>query len=161
MAGRHGHPERGQAMVEFALVLPLLLILLVGIIEFGRLGSQVMLLRHGAYDLVRAAAVGASDVQMIERARRHAGQVLPGSAAESSWYETDPETGVTALVAQWSAGDRWVRVRVSPARSARDLGEPVRVLMQWRYRPIFVGWVVRGGAQFSAEAVGRTEHPPE
>ena len=30
-------PRQGQAMVEFALILPLLLLLLFGIIEFGRL----------------------------------------------------------------------------------------------------------------------------
>lgn len=37
MRGRHTSKDRGAAMIEFALVLPVLLMLLLGVIDFGRL----------------------------------------------------------------------------------------------------------------------------
>jgi hypothetical protein len=49
--------ERGASMVEFALLMPLLFLLLFGIIEFGWLYSQNLDVRHGAREGVRLAAV--------------------------------------------------------------------------------------------------------
>lgn len=49
--------DRGAQLVEFALLAPLLLLLLLGIIEFGWLFSQNNDVRHGAREGARAAAV--------------------------------------------------------------------------------------------------------
>lgn len=49
--------ERGAQLVEFALLAPLLIILLLGIIEFGWLFSQNNDVRHGAREGARAAAI--------------------------------------------------------------------------------------------------------
>ncbi len=46
---------RGQAMVEFALVLPLLLILLIGVFEFGRAWNVY----HAVTDAARPLTLGA------------------------------------------------------------------------------------------------------
>jgi len=55
----------GQAVVETALVLPLLLLLLMGIIEFGRLGNAYLAVTHAARHGVRHAAVGASNSDIV------------------------------------------------------------------------------------------------
>lgn len=47
----------GATLVEFALVLPLLVLLLCGIIEVGWLFTQNLDVRHGASEAVRLAAV--------------------------------------------------------------------------------------------------------
>ncbi len=64
---RPGHPlriarssERGQALVETALVVGFLVMLLVGIVEFGRAWMVVSMIRHAARDGARAAAVAPS-----------------------------------------------------------------------------------------------------
>ena len=51
--------DRGAALVEFAILTPLLLLLLLGIIEFGWFMSQNNDVRHGAREAARLAAVDA------------------------------------------------------------------------------------------------------
>jgi Flp pilus assembly protein TadG len=57
--------DRGAAAVEFALVLPLLLLLVFGIIDFGRALNAQLTLTQAAREGVRLAALGypAADVQ--------------------------------------------------------------------------------------------------
>ncbi len=49
--------ERGAALVEFALVMPILVLLLAGIVEFGWLFAQNLNVRHGAREGARLVAV--------------------------------------------------------------------------------------------------------
>ena len=53
--------ERGAALVEFAILAPLLLLLVVGIVEFGWLFGQFNDVRHGAREGARFAAVDGGD----------------------------------------------------------------------------------------------------
>ena len=48
---------RGQAAVEFALILPLLLIMLIGIVEFGRAWNQHQVITDAAREAARKAAI--------------------------------------------------------------------------------------------------------
>ena len=69
-ASRHGaEPKRiaehGAALVEFAIVLPMLLILLFGIMEASWAFGQQNDVRHGAREGARLAAVDAGDVTTI------------------------------------------------------------------------------------------------
>ncbi len=49
--------DRGASLVEFALVAPLLLLLLIGMVELGWLFAQNLDVRHGAREGARLAAV--------------------------------------------------------------------------------------------------------
>lgn len=49
--------ERGAALVEFALVAPVLVLVLVGIIQFGLVLNDYQAIRHGVRDGARQAAV--------------------------------------------------------------------------------------------------------
>lgn len=49
--------RRGQAAVEFALVLPFLLIMLVGIIEFGRAWNEHQVITDAAREAARKGAI--------------------------------------------------------------------------------------------------------
>ena len=53
--------ESGAALVEFALLAPLLILLVLGIVEFGWLFGQFNDVRHGAREGARFAAVNAGD----------------------------------------------------------------------------------------------------
>ena len=57
MRRRRLHDQRGQALVEFALVLPILLALLVGAVEFGKAFFYWLDLSHLANTGARAAVV--------------------------------------------------------------------------------------------------------
>ena len=54
--------EKGQSLVEFALVLPIFIFLVFGIIEFGRLWETVNIMTSAAREGARAAAVSAPDM---------------------------------------------------------------------------------------------------
>ena len=49
--------ERGQGVVEFALILPVLLLVLVGILEFGSIYSNVISMRQGVREAGRQGSV--------------------------------------------------------------------------------------------------------
>ena len=55
--------ERGVALVEFALVVPILVVLLFGIWEFGRLFESQLIVTNAAREGARYAIEGDSDVQ--------------------------------------------------------------------------------------------------
>lgn len=49
--------ERGAAIVEMALILPLLVVLVFGIVEFGRAYNTQVTLTHSAREAVRVLAI--------------------------------------------------------------------------------------------------------
>ena len=56
-AARLARDERGQGLVEFALILPVLLLILVGIIEFGSVYSKIISMRQGVREAGRQGSV--------------------------------------------------------------------------------------------------------
>jgi len=60
--------DSGASLIEFALLAPLLILLLLGIIEFGWVFSQNNDVRHGAREGARAAAVNLGINSVIHQA---------------------------------------------------------------------------------------------
>jgi Flp pilus assembly protein TadG len=50
--------EKGQSLVEFALVLPVLIFLLLGIVDFGRAFHAYLTIDHAGREAARAASIG-------------------------------------------------------------------------------------------------------
>jgi Flp pilus assembly protein TadG len=67
--------EEGAAIVEFALVAPLLVLLLFGIIQFGRVFNAKVTYTHAAREAVRVVAV-TGDATAAETAASNASQDL-------------------------------------------------------------------------------------
>lgn len=82
---RGNRDERGQALVEFALVVPLLLMLVIGVFEFGRAYNVYQVITDAAREGARTAVVANpsmtydSVVTTIRNALGRAG-LNPGSA---------------------------------------------------------------------------------
>lgn len=77
---RFGRDDHGAAAVEFALVIPLMLTLLLGIVDFGFAFSAKIAVTQAAREGARVLAVGGTTVQARTRvndALRSNGQVLP------------------------------------------------------------------------------------
>ncbi|WP_129689929.1 TadE/TadG family type IV pilus assembly protein [Gottfriedia acidiceleris] len=53
--------EKGQSLVEFALILPLLAMLLLGMLDFGRIFHAYLALDHAGREAARAASIGKDD----------------------------------------------------------------------------------------------------
>ena len=75
--------SRGQTLIEFALLAPILFILLFGIIDFGMYLNQRISVQHAVREGGRYAAVhvGCTDIQ--ERTRSQAPNVIPTAQANS------------------------------------------------------------------------------
>jgi Flp pilus assembly protein TadG len=65
---RRSRDEQGAAMVELAIILPVLLMLVVGIIEFGRAYSTQVAIQAAAREGARELALGQPDVDARTRA---------------------------------------------------------------------------------------------
>lgn len=118
--------ERGLAIVEFVLVVPVLLILLVGIIDFGFLFNDVISVRQGARDGGRQAAVGkfgSDNGCRLEGFSGHPNAQLLFCLTKSRDGINDKDTRLGVIV-----GD-------GPTPSYA-LGKPVTICEQYRMRSI-------------------------
>lgn len=95
--------QEGQALVEMALVLPILLLLFMGIFEFGRIMGAYMILSDLARDGARHGVVGYSDANIEE--------LIDNRRA---WLESD-----------------LILVNIEPADVERDKGDPLQVTVHY------------------------------
>lgn len=65
--------DRGQEAVEFALLFPVMMLLIMGLIEFGALFGSYIMVTSGAREGVRLAAVRATDTDITNRVRAATG----------------------------------------------------------------------------------------
>lgn len=77
MAGRRGRSQAGQSTVEFAVLLPVLVIAVLILIQGGQVVRDQLLLQHAAREGARAAAVSES-VADVQAAAGRAGPLDPG-----------------------------------------------------------------------------------
>lgn len=59
--------SKGQAIVETALILPVILLILTGIIDFGLLFNNYLVIVNASREGARIAAVGSSDTEINTR----------------------------------------------------------------------------------------------
>lgn len=64
MLARKLKNNRGQAIVELAILLPVLLLILMSIFEFGRVFNAYMIISHASREGARAGSVGNTDTQI-------------------------------------------------------------------------------------------------
>jgi Flp pilus assembly protein TadG len=104
-------------LIEFAIVFPLLVLLLVGIVEFGWLFAQYVDVRHGAREGVRLATVNfpeGSDPPVMTRTQANTATLLDEACSRMS-------TASGAAVTFTSLGDVGDSVTVRASAPANTL----------------------------------------
>lgn len=100
------HAERGQALVELALVLPFVVLLLLGVLEFGLLLDAYLAVSHAAREGARLGVVeGTGDAEIRERVMAAAPQLRPER----------------------------LEIAVTPAEGQRRPGDALTVRVSYRY----------------------------
>jgi hypothetical protein len=120
--------ERGLAIVEFILVLPVLLALLVGVIDFGFLFNDVISVRQGARDGGRQAAVGkfgSDNSCSLTGFSGHPNAQYLFCLTKSRDGLDDADTRVAVIVGEGG-----------PGPPVYAIGKPVTVCEQYRMRSI-------------------------
>lgn len=97
--------DEGAALVEFALVAPVLFLILFGIIEFGWAFSQVLDIRHGAREGARLVAVNyqesptdTGDAQLTQIAAETCARLSNDNGAELTIERNGDAVGQIATV---------------------------------------------------------------
>ena len=65
--------NKGQSIVETALILPVIILLLMGLFEFSRIFGSYLLITYTGRESTRLAAVGKSDTEIIQSVHEKAG----------------------------------------------------------------------------------------
>lgn len=92
--------ERGAAAVEFALVVPVLLIIVFGIIDFGVAINRWAMVNNAAREGVRAASLSAEHADVVAAANRS----MDGDDLDPSDITLTCESPTGAACASWSGG---------------------------------------------------------
>lgn len=119
---------KGQATVEMALVLPILIWLLVGLVDVARMANAYLILQHAAREAVRLGITGASDSQVTERAT---------SAAAT----LDTAT---------------LSISITPAGS-RTTGSDITVTISYRYRVLALMGIIGTEVPLQGRLTARVE----
>jgi Flp pilus assembly protein TadG len=121
--------ERGQSMAEFAIVLPILVVFLFGIIQFGILFNNYVTLTDAVRAGARVAAVARQDSDPTGEATA----MVRSSAANLDQSNLD-----VAVSSDWQSGD------------------DVTVTATYPYSISLLGWVVSSGS-LSSKTTERVE----
>ena len=120
---RLGKRERGQSLVEFALVLPILLILLLGITDFGLAFYGMVTVNTAAREGARQGVLGDADIDDVIDATYGTAKTLPGLGDKD-----DPKTK-TKLGIQINGKEAYPNDIADFPRS----GENLTVLVTYQY----------------------------
>ncbi len=86
--------KRGQSLVEIALILPILLIILFGIMEFGRVFHSYLVITHAAREGARYGIISKDAAQIKQKVQ----DASPGITLDLSDIDVNPSTNLTAGV---------------------------------------------------------------
>lgn len=148
---RRRRGEGGVQIVELAITLSVLLLILFGIIEFGLLMRTYITVLHAAREGARAAALGATTSNIINRVQNSA----PGLSL--SMVELKYSTDATP---DWGAAPRLGNNGAGTENNA-PVGSLVRVHVTYNYR--FLTRYLLGGLKnkvFTLDMVMRREGTP-
>ncbi len=90
--------EKGQAAVEFALVLPFIILAVASLFVAARVIADQLALWHGAYAGAYAASIEPDNAEAIQRA-------------------VEAETGITSVTVSTSRNDPYITVSVSKTQN--------------------------------------------
>ena len=110
--------ERGAAAVEFGLLLPLLMLLVMGIVEYGLVFSRQHVLTNAAREGARAASVNLSQSLAISQAQSVAANYLNVAGITNATVTASLATTVSASDSvQVNIEMPWSRLTLVPAPS--------------------------------------------
>jgi len=121
--------EKGQGLVEFALIVPILILILMAIIEFGFMFNTFLSLSNGVREGGRLAALGGNDAAIEMKIITSGGLLEAGN----------------------------IQVSINP--STRHRGDEIKIAATYRYYFItpILGGILSSGVELSSELSVRME----
>lgn len=123
--------RKGQSAVETALILPIIVLILTGIIDFGLLFNNYLVITNASREAARNAAVGSTDVN------------------------------INSLVAGMTStlDNTKLKTTIYPAEALRKKGDEVTVTIEYDYKLItpVIGAVIPNPVHLKTKTVMRIE----
>jgi Flp pilus assembly protein TadG len=123
--------KKGQSMVEMALILPLIIMLFMGMVEFSRIFGSYLLITHASREGARMASIGRTDEEV--------------------------RTNVTNKVNILNVSE--LQIIFTPEDDSRITGEDVRVCVKYKlqiYAPV-ISSIVSNPFEMEANTYMRVE----
>ena len=94
-----GRDDRGQTITEFALILPIFILVLVGIVDFGRAVYASSTIQNAAREAVRVAIVNQNVTAIETEAIEHAVALgVDGADVDITFMDPDYTSGVCTTI---------------------------------------------------------------
>jgi len=122
--------SKGQAVVEFAMILPILMLMLLGVVEFGRFYNASLMVNNASREGARSASFGGTTLEVEQRV----------------------DSVATSL------DTSRITVTISPA-GTKSRGDMVTVTVNYDIDPLtpMIGIITGGTLHLKAETVMRVE----
>jgi len=124
--------RKGEAIVEFAVVLPLLILVILGIAVVGKMFFDYLTVQNAAREGARAAAVGKRDAEVEQIVKERARLLNPDN----------------------------LRVKVEPPEGERVAGQPVTVEVWYEHYHIPIFGLIANPRTLYGRATMRVEVAP-
>jgi Flp pilus assembly protein TadG len=86
--------EKGQSLVEFALLLPVLMLIILGIIEFGFMFNAKITLNSAAREGARVYAVSKDEAEVNQAVNDTLGYLGSGDSIVKTYKDLDATSGI-------------------------------------------------------------------
>ena len=122
LKAKFGKRQEGQSVVEFALVLPIFILLLMGMIEFGRIWMTMNVLSSASREGARIAAVTGPDASRVTNTVQNALSAanLPSGIVSINGPNANSEVTVTVRITYTSITGGVVPGLASPMQLTRS-----------------------------------------
>ena len=119
--------RRGQGLVEFALIVPVLIAMLLGVMEFGWLVKNTLTVSNATREGARAAAMGKTNDEIatrIQSSMEPLSLTAPGSSVDLRYSATDGSDGFPTPVTSLSG------------KNTVPVGNFIKVTVKIKHRPL-------------------------
>lgn len=144
---------RGQAMLEFTLIIPIFMLALLGLLEFGRAVYSVQILDNAAREGARYAIVHGSAAQCVN-GKGPSGPMPTGVTPPACWDSTGANVAqsvrsyaIAILQSQpsdFTIGVKWCATTACTGTTGdgnNGQGETVQVTVNYAFHPLLAGFI--------------------
>ena len=127
--------RRGVELVEFALVLPIMLVLLLAVMEAGWLVKSQLTISNAAREGVRYAALNNTSTAVKTRIKGISGTLNPAlTDAQITLDQTADKTSATPVYTAWPADT--TATSTVPSRNGVPVGNIIRITIVYAHQPL-------------------------
>lgn len=138
MLKTRGEKRRGASLVEFAFIVPVLLLLLVGILEYSRFLFTVQVMNNAAREGARYVVVNTTTTLTTTDIQNYVNTYMAGTGAQLSGYSAT--SNITVFQASATTG-----LDNSGGWANTAWGQPIGVTVSGTYNPIVPGMLFLTG----------------